>query len=110
MVDQEPYDRYREDSRALAAIGRFVDAQVGKVTVRLPRAVAQAAVDAWERDDSAEVDEVDEETPEQYVLRDHAAELALIGIAISERGRWEGEELVIDLDLASAGAAVRASE
>ncbi|MFF3784788.1 hypothetical protein [Streptomyces sp. NPDC001933] len=105
MVD-EVYVRYREDSKLLAAIGEHVDAQVGRVTVRLPRVVAEAAVDAWERDESGDLGE---ETHEQYALRDRAGDLALIGLVISERGRWEGEEVVIDLDVVSAGAAVRAS-
>ncbi|MFE7108870.1 hypothetical protein ACFU98_12940 [Streptomyces sp. NPDC057575] len=74
--------------------------------MRLPRTVAEAAVDAWERD---ELGDVGEETHEQYELRDQAGDLALIGLVISERGRWEGEEAVIDLDVVSAGAAVRAS-
>ncbi|MCX5108131.1 hypothetical protein OOK13_06265 [Streptomyces sp. NBC_00378] len=106
MVDEEVYVRYREDAKVLAAIGEHVDAQVGRVTVRLPRAVAEAAVDAWERDESGDLGE---ETHEQYALRDQAGDLALIGLVISERGRWEGEEVVIDLDVVSAGAAVRAS-
>ncbi|MFE6492334.1 hypothetical protein [Streptomyces sp. NPDC057748] len=106
MVDDEQYARYREDSKVLAAIGKHVDAQVGRVTVRLPRAVAEAAVDAWERDESGDLGE---ETHEQYALRDQAGDLALIGLVISERGRWEGEEVVIDLDVVSVGAAVRAS-
>ncbi|MET9402320.1 hypothetical protein [Kitasatospora sp. NPDC002965] len=88
-------------------IGEHVDAQVGRVTVRLPRTVAEAAVDAWERD---ELGDLGEETHEQYALRDQAGDLALIGLVISERGRWEGEEVVIDLDVTSAGAAARASQ
>ncbi|MFE1319064.1 hypothetical protein [Kitasatospora phosalacinea] len=107
MVDQEQYVQYREDSKVLAAIGAHVDAQVGRVAVRLPRAVAEAAVDAWDRE---EVGGLGEETHEQYALRDQAAELALIGLAISQRGRWDGEEVVVDLDVASAGAALRASQ
>ncbi|MER6144990.1 hypothetical protein ABT174_34015 [Streptomyces sparsogenes] len=106
MADQERYIRYREDSKVLAAIGKHVAAQAGRITVRLPRAVAEAAVEAWGRD---ELDRPGEETHEQYALRDQAAELALIGLAISERGRWEGDEVVIDLDIDSAGAASRAS-
>ncbi|MEU1787745.1 hypothetical protein ABZ553_18040 [Streptomyces sparsogenes] len=106
MADQERYVRYREDSKVLAAIGKQVAAQAGRITVRLPRAVAEAAVEAWGRD---ELDSPGEETHEQYALRDQAAELALIGLAISERGRWEGDELVIDLDIDSAGTASRAS-
>ncbi|OKI93467.1 hypothetical protein [Kitasatospora sp. CB01950] len=106
MVDQEQYARYRDDSKVLAAIGEHVAAQVGRVTMRLPRAVAEAAVDAWERD---ELGGRVPESHEEYMLRDRAAELAFVGLAISERGRWEGEEVVIDLDVASAGAALRAS-
>ncbi|OMI38983.1 hypothetical protein [Streptomyces sparsogenes] len=63
-------------------------------------------MEAWGRD---ELDGPGEETHEQYALRDQAAEPALIGLAISERGRWEGDEVVIDLDIDSAGAASRAS-
>ncbi|MEU9793407.1 hypothetical protein AB0E27_22720 [Streptomyces sparsogenes] len=90
----------------LAAIGNQIAAQSGRITVRLPRAVAEAAVEAWGRDES---DSPGEETHEQYALRDRAAELALTGLAIAGRGRWEGDELVIDLDTGSAGAASRAS-
>ncbi|MER7705684.1 hypothetical protein ABTX81_22680 [Kitasatospora sp. NPDC097605] len=106
MVDLEQYDRYRDDATVLAAIGGHVAAQAGRVTVRLPKAVAEAAVNAWERDESGELAQ---ETPEQYALRDQAAELALIGLEISQSGRREGEEVVVDLDVASAGAALRAS-
>ncbi|MET9617166.1 hypothetical protein [Kitasatospora indigofera] len=107
MKDQEQYVRYQEDSKVLAAIGVCVDAQVGRVTVRLPRALAEAAVAAWDRD---ELGGIGGETHEQYALRDRAAELALIGLAISQGGRRDDEELVIDLDVASAGAALRASQ
>ncbi|MFF2921766.1 hypothetical protein ACFVTP_05005 [Streptomyces celluloflavus] len=103
MVDQERYDLYRQESKVLAAIGEQVDAQVGPVTVRLPRAVAEAAVAAWERDDPD--DDLGEETHEQYALRGQAGDLALIGLAISEDGRWEGEEVVVDLHVHAAGAA-----
>ncbi|MFI6108145.1 hypothetical protein [Streptomyces sp. NPDC051310] len=106
MADHEQYERYREDSDVPAAIGTQVDAQVGRVAVRLPRSVAEAAAAAWERD---ETEGPGEESHEQHALRDQAAELALIGLAITQRGRWEGDELVVDLDVESAGAALRAS-
>ncbi|MDQ0753057.1 hypothetical protein QF034_007288 [Streptomyces africanus] len=99
--------RYGDDTKVLAAIGTHVATQTDRVTVRLPRALAEAAVAAWEREEN---DAPAEETPERYALRDRAAELALIGLAITERGRWEGEEVAVDLDLASAGAAVRAAQ
>ncbi|MFD7900851.1 hypothetical protein ACFV4F_41215 [Kitasatospora sp. NPDC059722] len=103
MVDDEQYVRYREDAKLLAAIGERVGAQVGRVTVRLPGAVARAAVEAWERDETGDVGE---ETREQYELRAQAGDLALIGLEISERGRREGEEVVVDLLVSLAGASV----
>ncbi|WP_031072729.1 hypothetical protein [Streptomyces sp. NRRL WC-3742] len=102
MDDQEQYALYRADAKVLAAIGEHVHAQVDRVPLRLPRALAQAAVDAWERDDEGDLGE---ETFEQYELRGQAGDLALLGLTISERGRWEGEEVVVDLHVSYAGAA-----
>ncbi|WP_435583425.1 hypothetical protein [Amycolatopsis thermoflava] len=96
--------RYHEDAEVLAAIGTAIGEH--RITVRLPRALAEAAVAAWQRDETGPVAP---ETPEQWVLRDRAAELALIGLAVSERGRPDGEFVVVDLDVAAAGAAVRAA-
>ncbi|MEV0192615.1 hypothetical protein AB0I39_29315 [Kitasatospora purpeofusca] len=104
MVNEERYAVYRQESKVLAAIGEHVHAQVDRVTVRLPRAVAQAAVDAWERDDPD--DGLRGETIEQYELRGRAGDVALIGLVISEHGRWEDEEVVVDLDVAAAGSAL----
>jgi hypothetical protein len=106
VIYDEQYVRYGEDSKVLAAIGACVDAQVRPVTVRLPKALAEAAVAAWDRD---ELDDLGEETAGQYVLRDYAAQLAYIGLTISQHGRWEGDEVVVDLQVTWAGAAVRAS-
>lgn len=72
--------------------------------MRLPRGLAEGAVRAWRRD---ETDRIGDETPEQAQLRDQAAELALIGLAVEERGRYEGDELVVDLDPAALTAARR---
>lgn len=105
VADPPRYALYREDAKLLAAIGEHVDAQVDRVTVRLPGALARAAVAAWDRDDEGDLDE---ETREQYELRGQAGDLALIGLAVSERGRWEGEEVVVDLFVNLAGAALLA--
>ncbi|MEU6915018.1 hypothetical protein [Streptomyces olindensis] len=105
-MGDEQYVRYRDDTKVLAAIGACVDRQTGRVAVRVPRELAEAAVAAWERTEDGAPGA---ETPEQYALRDAAAELALIGLALSERGHWEGAEVTVDLDVASAGAALRAA-
>jgi hypothetical protein len=104
--DREQYARYREDRGVLAAIGVGLDGQVGRVRVRLPRALAESAVAAWGRE---ERDAVGEETLEEYSLRDDAAELALIGLAVSERGVVDGEQVVVDLDVVEIAAALRAA-
>ncbi|MGW0818121.1 hypothetical protein ACWD00_33775 [Streptomyces viridiviolaceus] len=106
-MSDEQYPRYEDDVKVLAAIGARVAAQTDRVTVRLPGALAEAAVAAWQRDENAEPGP---ESAGRYALRDAAAELALIGLAITERGHREGEEVVVDLDVASAGAAVHAAE
>ena len=103
--DREQYLRYQGDRAVLAAIGVRLDAQVGRINVRLPRSVAELAVAAWDRDETAGVVE---ESREEWELRDDAAELALIGLAISERGVAHGEEVVVDLDLVQIAAALRA--
>ncbi|GGY07038.1 hypothetical protein GCM10010384_09250 [Streptomyces djakartensis] len=89
----------------LAAIGACVAAQAGPITVHLPGPLAEAAVAAWNREETTEPPQ---ETPDRHALRDAAAELALIGLAIEERGRREGEGVTVELDVASAGAAARA--
>ncbi|MDG6104142.1 hypothetical protein Daura_12115 [Dactylosporangium aurantiacum] len=74
--------------------------------MRLPRSLAEAAVAAWNRD---ELDEVSDEIREEYELREDAAELAFIGLAVSERGTWDGEQVIVDLDVAEVAAALRAA-
>ena len=90
----------------LAAIGAHLDPQTGRVNVRLPRSVAEAAVAAWDRE---ELGGIGEESREECDLRDDAAELALIGLAITSRGVWDGEEVVVDLDVIQVAAASRAA-
>ena len=46
----------------------------------------------WDRE---ELGGVGEESREEYDLRDDAAERALIGLAVSSRGVWDGEEIVV---------------
>ncbi|GIG58421.1 hypothetical protein Lfu02_27930 [Longispora fulva] len=98
---------YRRDSALLAAIGAHLAPQVSRISVRLPRQLADDAVAAWHRDDEGDIGE---ETPEQAAVRDHAAYLALIGLVITQRGVADGDEVVVDLDVTHVGAALRAAE
>ena len=107
VTEQEPNTRYLDDSKVLAAIGEWIAPRVQLVSVRLPLELAEAAVAAWNRDETGEIGE---ETPDQYALRDRAAELALIGLAVSERGRRDGEDMLVDLHATSVAAAIHAAQ
>lgn len=71
----------------------------------MPRLMAESAVAAWSRD---ELGEIGEESCDEFELRVDAAELALIGLAVSERGVRDGEDVVVDLDVVQIAAALRA--
>ncbi|BDT98380.1 hypothetical protein IFM12276_14090 [Nocardia sputorum] len=98
--------RYEQDRDVLATIGTYLDSQTTRISVRLPRSAAESAVAAWNRDESCELEN---ESRAEYELRDAAAELALIGLAITTRGVWDGDEVVVDLDLVQIAAALRAA-
>lgn len=98
--------RYQQDRAVLAAVGAHLDPQIRRIEVRLPRSVAESAVAAWDRE---ELGAVGEESREEYELRYEAAELAFIGLAISSRGVWHTEEVVVDLDVVQIAAALRAA-
>lgn len=101
---------YREEATVLGKIGQMlVGAEMPQIEVRLPRDVAQAAVAAWERDGDESAGPSDE-TYEQYVVRSRAASLALIGLAIAERGRWTDDAVVVALDPVLIGNAVDAAD
>jgi hypothetical protein len=105
VEDRDQYVRYLRDRAVLAAIGARIDSQVGRISVRLPWAVAELAVVAWCRE---ELGEIDEESCDEFELRLDAGELALIGSAVSTRGVRDGEEVVVDLDVVQIAAALRA--
>ncbi|MET8382840.1 hypothetical protein ABZV14_07530 [Streptosporangium canum] len=106
MDESQEYTRYRQDSAVLAEIGRFLDPQVARLTVRLSGDLARAAVAAWDRDEEGEAGE---ETVEQARVRDRAASLALIGLAVADRGTASGDEIVVELDVTEVAAALLAA-
>jgi hypothetical protein len=91
----------------LGLVGHALDrVELPAVEVRLPRDLADAAAAAWDRDDLGEIPE----TPEQRVTRHRAGSLALIGLAVKERGRLEGDEVVVPLNAGLIAMAVDASD
>jgi hypothetical protein len=109
MDETEWQQRYREEARTLGELGwAFACSKLPRVEVRLPRALAEKAVAAWERDG-------DEGPPapedhEQRVQRHRAATLSLIGLSITNCGRWESDAVVVELSPDLIGNAVNASD
>ena len=102
------YEVWRKDADTLEDVGRALVGEARRVRVRLPRALAVAAVASWEREDPN--GELPAETPEQWTVRDRAATLSLIGLSIADSGVWEGDGVVVDLDAWFIGNALQAAE
>ena len=80
----------------LAEIGEALSSQPVRVRVRIPRAIAEKAAMAWERDDWGPT--LSEESPEQVLVRERATALALIGLAVREVGVVDGDHVVVEVD------------
>jgi hypothetical protein len=104
-------DLYDHDAQVLAEIGRsLARASLPKIEVRLPEHLAQQAVAAWERDESLSGGTQGSESARQHRLRYHAATLALIGLALTQDGRWHGDQAIVELDSAFIGIAIAAAD
>lgn len=97
--------RYAEDATTLARIGAVLTGQDAGQPVRLPRDLVEIARRAWNRDETGLLDD---ELPEERSLRHRAATLALIGLALDERGIPDGDHVVVTLDPDIVSDAVRA--
>ena len=109
MSIENDYTQWAEDGQVLAQIGRSLFPQRRTISVRIPRHLAAAAVQGWERGDSGG-NLPSPESPEQSVTRDRGASLALIGLAIQQCGVEDGEDVVVDLDAWFVGNALNAAD
>ncbi|MDG4825833.1 hypothetical protein O7635_28635 [Asanoa sp. WMMD1127] len=107
MPELGQYDRYQRDAAVLATLGKSLLVDMPRIAVRIPVELADAASAAWSRD---ELDETRGETPEQERLRSLAGDLALVGLAIEERGQRSKAWVNVTLDAAVFASAIRASE
>jgi hypothetical protein len=109
MADTDRQRQYREDALVLGELGSALfHGELPKVEVRLPRALAEKAVAAWERDDDD--GPPDPEDFEQRAQRHRAATLALIGLSIVNGGRWDADDVVVELSSDFIGEAASASD
>jgi hypothetical protein len=92
----------------LAQIGSALVSQVVRIEVSIPRELALVAAAAWERDDVG--DPAPDESAEERRTRQRAAGPALIGLAISDRGRHTSTGVVVELDALLIGEAARAAD
>lgn len=99
--------RYRSDETVLAAIGRELSRQVTVVKVRISQRLAEQAVAAWERD---ETEDIPDETLAERQLRHRSGALALIGLAIQERGRVDGDSVSVEVHSWQIGDALNAAD
>ncbi|ASO18820.1 hypothetical protein FHR81_001084 [Actinoalloteichus hoggarensis] len=111
MEDDTPRRRrYRRESLALAELGAgLVGTALPRIEVRLPRHSADRAVAAWRSLDRHEGPLGDEDR-EQRRQRHRAGTLALIGLAVEERGRRVGDEVVVLLDAVLIVLAMEAAD
>ena len=86
----------------------FAQMKFPRIEVRIPRPIAEFAVHAWERDFESAGES--QESFEERVHRRRAGNLALIGLAITERGHWDKEGVAVTLEPVLIGAAVEAVE
>ncbi len=108
-MENESQRLYRAKARALGELGAILArADLPLVEVRLPSSLAEQAVSAWESGSDAPIDE--RETYEQRVQRHRAGTLGLIGLSITECGRWHDDEVVVDLSPDLIGVAVDAAD
>jgi hypothetical protein len=101
--------QYREDAQQLGELGAaLAGAELPRVEVRLPRALAEKALAAWQRD--GDEGPLDPETFEQRIQRHRAGTLGLIGLSIENNGRWTDDHVVVELSAELIGAAVEAAD
>jgi hypothetical protein len=109
MDDERLRSIWLSDESTLAEIGAALTKQPTKIEVHLPRSLASAAVEAWRRDDDDDLG-LEGESCEQRVVRHRAGALALIGAAVEDRGREDGETVVVKLDAWFIGDALNAAD
>ena len=95
------------DAEVLSQIGQALFPQDTKLTVRLPRDLADLAVAAWLREQTGPAAP---DTTERRLLRQRAAYLALIGLSIANTGRPDGDEVICELDAWYVGGALEAAD
>jgi len=108
MDGDDAQSLYEEDARLLGLVGSVLArTDLPLVTVRIPATLARAAIAAWRREDEGELGP---ESCEERVQRHRAGTLALIGLALEQRGRPDGDAVAVDLGPELIGLALDAAD
>jgi hypothetical protein len=107
-MDEDNYVTWARDAEVLARIGRHLFDQSTRVTVRLPRDLADRALAAWQREHDERP--LPPETPEQRAIRHKAATLGLIGLTIERDSTTENGDVVVAIDAWDIGEACNAAD
>lgn len=107
MDSEADYRVWAEDAQTLAEIGRHLFLQPTRISVRLPRALAERAVAAWQRNEDTGA--LAPETAKERETRHRAGTLSLIGVSIEERAVAQGDEVVVEVDAWYIGEALEAA-
>jgi len=106
-MDESDGSARQSEAELLAQIGRCLFGQDLRVRVQLPAALAMGALAAWQRDDTGGTEA---ESHAARAIRHQAGALALIGLAIEERGHIEGDQVEVELDAWRIGSALDAAD
>ncbi len=107
MDDDEQRAR-RNEAELLAQIGRSLFSQDLRVRVKLPADLARDASAAWAHDDFGDTEG---ESESARRIRHRAGSLALIGLAVDERGvPAEGDQIEVEIDAWQIGSALDAAD
>jgi hypothetical protein len=105
VVGDDERQRYAADSRLLGEIGAALVSQNTRLSVRLPAELAAQALAAWHRDETGDVGA---ETAYEQKMRSHAADVALVGLAIEQAGALQTGPVDIELNAIQVAAALMA--
>lgn len=103
-------DRRTEESRTLGEVGAILRGMdLPRIRVVIPQRLAQQAVAAWQREDDEVIGQP--EDPAGRIRRHRAGTLALIGLAITERGQQDvNGDIEVDLDPELLGVAMDSAD
>lgn len=105
--DEDPSVLWAQDAQLLAEVGRHLFDQDTRVQVRLPRAMAAAAVARWEGDGDDRP--LAPATDVQRAVRHQAGTLGLIGLCVQNSGVEDGNDIVVDMPSWYIGLALEAA-